>query len=222
MAARREDQREASGRDADAGADARKPAARDLLRFRFEHTVFFSDLAASAPWDDSAATELKPGHSGVLDEVRLQPDLWQRTLHGAILRVLADRDADGTRPERFERGSRRRHVRFRRERDLHDSPELVAWLAANDLDGKAFIELMENQTRLGWLLQAHQEEALTRVPDELRASGRLAELRPRAQEKEHWIDTNGLAMVPLAELGLRETDVLSLVLRPMPATGGAG
>ena len=182
---------------------------REPPRFRFEHTVFFAGLVDSAPWDDSVATELKPGHSGVLDEVRLQPDLWHQTVHGATLRVMAERDADARGLIVSNEALVDATVRFRRERDLHDSPDLVAWLNGNDLDGKAFIELMENQARLGWLLRAHEEQALARVPDELRASGRLAVMAVRAQDKARWIDQQGLAMVSLEDLGLREADLFA-------------
>jgi hypothetical protein len=182
---------------------------REPSRFQFEHTVFFADLVASAPWDDSDVAELEPGHRGVLDEVRLQPDVWHQTLHGATLRALADRDADARGLSVSNEALVDATVTFRRERDLHDSPELVAWMESNDLDGRAFVELMENQTRLAWLLRANHDEALARVPDELRASGRLRALRVRAQEKSHWIDTQGLEMMSLEDLGLREADIFA-------------
>ena len=188
-------------------AAMRRDLPRERPRFRFEHTVFFADLAATAPWDDSVATALEPGHSGVLDEIRLQPAIWQQTLHGATLRALADRDADARGLVVSNDALLDATLRFRRERDLHDSPELVAWLESNDLDGKAFIELMENQTRLGWLLSATEEDAITRVPDELRSRGRFAALRTRAQEKARWIDEQGLALLSLEHLGLPGTEI---------------
>lgn len=182
---------------------------REPSRFQFEHTVFFADLVASAPWDASVAIELEPGHSGVLDEVRLQPDTWHRTLHGATLRAVADRDAEARGLIVSDEALVDATLRFRRERGLHDSPELVAWMEDNALDGRKFIELMENETRLGWLLRANQDEAFARIPDELRASGRLAALSARARQKERCIDVQGLSMVSLDDLGLRETDLFA-------------
>ena len=195
---------------------------REPRRFRFEHTVFFSDLAASAPWDDSVATELKPGHSGVLDEVRLQPDAWHQTVHGAMLRVVADRDADARGLIVSNEALVDATVRFRRERDLHDSPELVAWLDGNDLDGKAFIELMENQTRLGWLLRRSRNRRSRVCPTSCVPAAGSRSCACARRKRHAGSNQQGLAMVSLERSRLAGGGRLCLVLRSLPGTSDAG
>jgi hypothetical protein len=141
--------------------------------------------------------------------VRLQPDLWHQTVKGATLRAIADRDADERGLTVSDGALLDAALRFRRQRGLHDTSELVAWLSDNGLDGKEFIELMENETRLQWLIGAYQDEAMARVPDELRANGRLAAVHRRAQDKARWIEAQGLGTVSIVDLGLREGDIFA-------------
>lgn len=176
-------------------------------RFRFSHTVFFAELTSSAQWDASTGGESSASHGGVLDEVRLDPEIWVPTIHGATLRVLAEAEADENLQAVSDEALVATTTRFRRERDLHDSAALETWLTTQDLTADTFIDLMEDETRLGWLLRSNRGEALHRLPDELRANGRLPGLRARALRKGRWLESQGLSSVSLAHLGLRETDL---------------
>ncbi len=175
--------------------------------FRFEPTVFFAQLATEAPWDDSSAPDVRRSDTGVLDELRLDPTLWQQTVTAATLRAIAERDADARGLVVSNEALVDATLRFRRGRNLHDSGDLLAWMERNDLDGQGFVELMEHESRLEWLLRSRYDEALAHVPHTLRANSLLASLRARAHAKAQWIETQGLAAVPLAHLGVSEAEL---------------
>lgn len=185
----------------------RQLPATDRPAFKFSNTVFFAEVMAAAPWESSDGVDVASGHAGVLDELRLRPDAWHHTVHGATLRALAEGDAEARGLAVTDEALVDATTSFRRERALHDSADLVAWMDANDLDGDDFIALMENQARLGWLLRSSHHEALDYVPDELRARGQWTALTVRAEEKARWIESEGFALASLSDFGIREADV---------------
>lgn len=176
--------------------------------FTFAHTVFFAEAMASAPWDVADDESAGASHGGVLDELRLQPGSWRDTMHAATLRALAEGDADARGLKVSDEALLDTTTAFRRERGLHDTGDLAAWLDHNELAGGEFIALMEQQTRLGWLQRSSHQGALDYVPDELRANGRWPALKARALAKAKWIEAEGLALTTLEDLALREPEVL--------------
>lgn len=195
--------------DAVAMLEAMKlPARSERPRFRFEHTVFFAELVAAVPWDESNVPS-PTGHHGVLDELRLRPAAWREAVRGATLRVLADRDSQARGLEVSDEALVDATVKYRRANQLHDTSTLLSWMEANRLDARGFIALMEAQTRVDWLAQATRDEALALLVDELRATGAFAGLCRRAEEKAAWIDGQGLKLVSLDDLGVRESDLFT-------------
>jgi hypothetical protein len=184
------------------------PVEGDRPGFRFEHTVFFAELVASAPWDESEVPSF-PGHHGVLDELRLRPAAWREAMRGATLRVLADRDARERGLEVSDEALVEATVKYRRARELHDTGTLLSWMDANELAPGGFIALMEAEARVEWLTRTTRDDALALLVDELRATGAFAGLCRRAAEKAAWLEQAGLGLVSLEELGIGERDLFA-------------
>jgi hypothetical protein len=199
----------AKRRDAVAMLELMKsPVEGDRPGFRFEHTVFFAELVAAVPWDESDVPSF-PGHHGVLDELRLRPAAWREAVRGATLRVLADRDARARGLEVSDEVLVDATVKYRRTRELHDSGALLSWMDANELAPRSFIALMEAEARVEWLIRATRDDALALLIDELRATGAFAGLCRRAQEKSAWLEQQGLGLVSLGELDISESDLFA-------------
>ncbi len=197
----------AKRRDAVAMLESMKsPVQAGRPGFRFEHTVFFAELVASVPWDESDVPSF-PGHHGVLDEIRLRPAAWREAVRGAILRVLAERDAQARGLEVSDETLVDATMKYRRTRELHDTSALLSWMEANELTPRSFIALMEAEARVEWLIRATRDEALGLLIDELRATGSFAGLCRRAQEKAAWLEAQGLGLVSLEDLGIGEREL---------------
>jgi hypothetical protein len=199
----------AKRRDALAMLESMKsPVEAGRPGFRFEHTVFFAELAAAVQWDESDIPSF-PGHHGVLDELRLRPAAWREAVRGATLRVVAERDARARGLDVSDETLVDATVKYRRTRELHDPDALLSWMEANDLTPRSFIALMEAEARVEWLIRATRDEALGLLVDELRASGTFTGLCRRAQEKAAWLEAQGLGLVSLEDLGMSERDLLA-------------
>lgn len=199
----------AKRRDAVAMLESMKsPADASRPEFRFEHTVFFAELAAAVQWDESEIPSF-PGHHGVLDELRLRPAAWREAVRGATLRVLTERDARARGLEVSDETLVDVTLRYRRTRELHDTGALLSWIQDNELTPRSFIALMEAEARVEWLIRATRDEALDLLIDELRASGTFTGLCRRAQEKAAWLEAQGLGLVSLEDLGMSERDLFA-------------
>jgi hypothetical protein len=180
------------------------------VRFTFEHTDMWDEVMCQAG-------ELQPAPAGgvetlllerLLDELRLDGEAYVIARQGAIVRLLAGDEARRqgvmvTREQLEETTDR-----FRRERRLLDEAAVTAWLDEHHLSLEAFTRLMEDETRRRWVDAMTKAEAVSLIPDHLRATGQYTRWLERARDKDGVLETRGLQNPGLADVGLTEAELL--------------
>ncbi|MBV9633354.1 MAG: hypothetical protein JOZ40_01895 [Methylobacteriaceae bacterium] len=148
--------------------------------FEFEPTDAWEEAVAAF----DAASEQIGGHDLILDEVRLEPDLYIEIARAAALRLLA---APGPEPCASPTVDARRISRFRAERGLLTREEFSGWLTRNALSEAALDRLLsqvESETAaLGGLGRRLSHSML----DELKLRGVHERLARQAERKASFL-----------------------------------
>lgn len=152
-----------------------KPPAPFVPSFRFAETAAWRAAIAEAGAGAAAAE----GPLAVLDELRLDPAAWRATLRAALLDELA-RAQDGQ-PGRRE--VRQALAALRTDLGLADRAALDAWAEAADGDAGTLERIAEGEAAIARLGQERMPWLAERMLDRLRADGRYAALRRRAEAK---------------------------------------
>ncbi|XXX81858.1 TfuA-like protein [Sorangium sp. So ce134] len=159
----------------------------------------------------------------LLDELRLEgPLAYAHAVLGALARALALSEA-------------RRHgvevpvelfeeilAQIRRERGLLTSESTRAWLAEQALDVEGLTLLVQREARLRWAQAVFGIEVERLLVDQLRMTGRYAELAARALRKQEVLSAAGVEAPSLEDLGLTRQALLDWYFgevagRPVPA-----
>ena len=134
-------------------------------------------------WDGLYRATVDQDDEGVLDEIRLQPALFQAVRRAALARCLATRNA--VRP--YDLPSRRRGYAVERLRDrlgLWRQADLEAWLATRAVDKRGFAALALEELLLEETADREQEQVLRAILRELRLRDDFPRLAQRARDKE--------------------------------------
>jgi hypothetical protein len=144
----------------------------------------------------------------LLDELRLEGRTSAGIQQAALLRFLALEEA-------WRRGMIPTHKmirnaveRFHREVGTENPEALECWLRENHLSHEEFLEFIEDQARLEWVHNVTEIEAAALVPDQLRHTGRYAELAKRACDKQRTLEVEGIKYPSLADARLTEVQLL--------------
>ena len=167
------------------GARAGEPQAQ-----RVERTLVWQGLVRRIDAENDVETA---DATGVLDELRLDPDRYDALRDRAMLRSLAIEEADrrGLHPDRDTlRALMERH---RGLRGLSRRDALLRWLQENDLDEDGYEALLHEAARVEATI-ARQAARLDRhFLAELRWSGAYPELKDRARDKARVIHEQAVA-----------------------------
>ena len=160
------------------------PANGPRPAFVFERTTLWEQFVESShaqPRHSVSAEE-----SLVLDELRLDPQLYAELRPLAVLRYACLHAGDPAAPSEDER--RGALDLLRRRFGLWSRESLSAWAKTNDLDRAGFDRLIDTEA----LLQRHAEAAGPLLDafllDVLRSEGRYEPLARRASDKAAWIE----------------------------------
>lgn len=138
----------------------------------------------------------------VLDELRLQVERLTVVRRAALLRLLAQREAE-RRGLRVEPATRRDVAeRLRARHGLWRRADLARWTAANDMAAPDLDRLVEEEAQLEALDRAAGSALTAAMLAELRASGAYGELAARARTKAARLAEAGLDAVTAAEAGV--------------------
>lgn len=193
------------------------------VRYTFAHTDTWETArqqsADRLPVEDTGA-DGDHGHA-VLDELRLDPDAFERVRVQTLVRLLAEGYA---RRQGFvvDHDARQRATdAFRRQRGLLRSDQVARWLEERQLSGEEFSQLMDDEAQLRWTEAQLASAVLGRMPDQIRLEDGYPALLARAQAKQRWLEAQGLHHAGFADLGLAESDVLRWYFgerlgRPLP------
>ncbi len=152
------------------------PPARQPSAARTERTLVWKTLRQRV---DSEARE----GQAVIDELRLNPELYTTLRTKAVLSLLAQEEAD-----RIERKPDRETLvklmsDHRNSAGLTRKADMLKWLEANDLSVERYEAILTSAAHMDAATEARIEKLDAPLLAELRRMGRYAELRDRAANK---------------------------------------
>lgn len=162
----------AAGGSAQESAPAAEP-------FVFEPTTLWAQFVEASA--DRPAQEVSRAEGLVLDELRLDPDLYDEVRPIAALRHACLSGGAGAPLGEAER--RAAVDRLRRRNGLWSRDALTKWAKANNLDRAGFDRLIEIEARIAQQTAAAGSEMDAFLLDVLRADGRYERLARRAADK---------------------------------------
>ncbi len=158
----------------------------------------------------------------LLDELRLEGDIYSRTRQAVLLRFLALEEArrQGITPTPGMAHAAAQS--FRRQKGIEDQEKFQHWLVENCLSHEEFLELMKDEASLEWVRDLAEIDTVALVPDHLRVTGQYVRLLSRAREKQHMLESKGLQYPSSLDAGLTEDELLRWYFeerlgRPVPA-----
>ncbi len=189
-------------------ADATQPAT-----FAFEHTHFFErlrrsagELVLDAP-DGGADAAADVTLEDLLDELRLEPDVYAGVRGRAMARCLAIRENARMGDDTTDADLRSAADRFRRSRALNDPASTRQWLADNHLGVGQFTALIREEHVLQ-RVEARVVEGLDiHLRSQLRVDGRYPDFAQRVRQKRGFLAAHGLAD-PATPIDLPSVDLV--------------
>ncbi|GAA0775610.1 TfuA-like protein [Roseibium denhamense] len=174
------------------------------VSYKFEHTDTWERLIRQA---GRPASEGRC--EGLMEELRLDPDLHAQTLGEAAGRALAAREASRLQME--DDGAVFDAVlnRFFLSRDLVEGAEIEEWMANQQITVPELTSFMKRQVVFETAKSQRDNEIRTYVPDALRAKGQYGRLSRRAEEKAEWLRLNGKEPSDVEATGLCETELVA-------------
>ena len=178
----------------DLGATGPKPK---LVSFHFEHTDAFEQLART---QRAAAERTASGAEthDVLDQLRLEPELFQRQAERALSRVLAQQAAERAGVHEDALDYQRAVEAFRRTRGLYDAASMREFLARQDLDAQALEALLRADARAERVRVALGCELEQALIEQLKLDGHFGRLATAAAQKAAWRKRRGLEDAPVS------------------------
>jgi len=188
----------------DAGAPS--PAS-----YVFEHTMLWASVERqfSAPPDEKPDAPAAGDRDELIEELRLDRRSYTQARHAALIRVVAQREADqqGMRPTvpQLQEATRR----FCRRLGIQNESKLQEWLREQELTRDQFLQVMADAARLQWLEHSLMSAVDHAMADALRASGDYARLAARARDKREVLGARGIDEPTLSDAGLTEPQLLA-------------
>ena len=186
---------------------AADPFRPKVVDFAFSRSGHWRDLVTLV--DTASPPEESPYVGPVLDELRLDQELYRRVTDRATIRALALLLADevGATPTQDHVQS---HVdAFRVERDLGDAAQVDAWRIGNDLDDAEAKLLLVDDARQRWAEAQADGLMVQSLIDVLKRDGLYAELAGRARRKTTALAARGLSAPSPQDLDVDEAAVLA-------------
>ncbi len=144
----------------------------------------------------------------LLDELRLNGEVYVRARQGALLRYLAVEKAWqqglSVTPEILNATTES----FQRERGLLEVAQVDRWREEQHLDPDEFTRVMGDEARLRTLETGAEREVMSQISDHLRITGEYGRLLARARDKQCFLESSGYHNPDLADSGLTEGELL--------------
>ena len=173
----------------------------------FEQPSWSRSIDPQAPLETPA--DIEP----VLEELRLDPELYELTKARALNRWLALRVADAYGFSPTQSMVQEEVDTHRARHGLLDEPSMSGWMADAELDEHSAEAIMVREARTTWALSIADYWIERLLADVLRLDGEYARLAERAQCKRRILGEQGLQRPMAAVLGTDEEDVLEWYLR---------
>ncbi len=138
----------------------------------------------------------------LLDELRLEGDLFQRTQQAAMLRALAIKHSYVQGMGEAGGQTALSTQWFWRHQGVHSDEARRDWMQANNLDEVGLSRLLDDEARAGWISSLATFNAKGYVLDQLRVSGDYSRLVERARTKMRALESRGLEDATPSDAGL--------------------
>lgn len=151
---------------------------RHSASFELEHTDAWHKLTRRIE-ATVARSDVPDTHPGILEALRLRPELHRKITSAALIRKLAlmlfaqlglELDSDCNAIERF-----------RRNRALHSGQAAPTWMSENEVDRDGFVALARREAQVRLVAEALGRDLEAELIDELRTTGAYAELAAAAR-----------------------------------------
>jgi hypothetical protein len=179
----------------------------------FEHTILWDAVERQfgAGGVDDLAVAIAAPRNGIFDELRLDPELYERLRPKATVRALSRRIAqDDLEPTVDELREATRT--FRKRKGFRSAADLEAWLRARDFSREDFMRLMGDEARRRRLDAAHAAAIDDALADELTLTDAHLALQSRADEKHAVLGARGIEQPTLEDAGLSEAELIAWLL----------
>jgi hypothetical protein len=175
--------------------------------YHFQFTRFFQLLTLSAgTLSGEEETQL---HDRLLEEVRLQPGVYERTYQGTIARVLMLILAATDNITITDESLQQITDEFRIEFGLHVPEAVEQWLQRNDIGLEDFTRFLERELRVRHVQATIQPSDINHVmADQLRLTGDYPRLAARARDKQRVLQIHGQQNPGLLDTGFQSEDAL--------------
>ena len=153
--------------------------------YAFEWTHLWDSLFREVAPAEGPADAADPGveRERLLDELRLDPERFGQVRRGALLRLLASKEARSR--QLVDRGRLRAGLtHFREPRGLYDRARLDDWMRRNAVDEAGLERLVEEEAQIEALADLAAGELAAGMVSELRMRGDYAALLARARSKQ--------------------------------------
>jgi hypothetical protein len=155
------------------------------VRYSFENSSMWERAwrLAGEQGRDSAGREAPLLLTAVLNELKLDPEAYQRVMDAALLRCLAINHSyvEGLSDVRRQRPDNARE--FWRRLGIEDPEARREWIDSRNLDDTQLAGLLEDEARVEWIRNRAQQEILGYVLDQLRLSGEYRRLVERVRAR---------------------------------------
>jgi hypothetical protein len=162
--------------------------------YRFEWTELWDKTTGFPSHSPTGGQQssLSAPRERILDELRLEGNAFQEAQQGALLRLLALREADRQGLGADAAALKRTAARFRAERDLFRRQDLERWIGENEIDIEGLEGVLEEEARLTAVKTLARPQLGGHVLAQLRLSGDYPRLAERARRKVEVLAAAGL------------------------------
>jgi hypothetical protein len=185
-------------------------ASPKQVNYELEWTEMWDDatLAAAGSWAGSGIDAWLPSER-ILDELRLDSAAYSAARDRALLRLLAEREAQ--RRHRPTDASLQRAAldRLRARHGLFRQVDLERWLEEGALDAERLEQLIADEARLDWLVAQTADGLDDRLLDDLRLHGDHPRLAERARAKQAALAAQGLDQPRPEDVGITPVALLA-------------
>lgn len=148
-------------------------------------------------------------YEDLLDELRVDPDVYARLSELALLRLLAQNESSAGVQGLDRSALKSRMHRFRVENGLMTKRALDAWLETNRLDAHGLDRLHEQDARIKTLCEEAGRELEPHILAALRSSGEFAAFHARAAAKKAALEDAGRTEVRPSDLGMKDFELVA-------------
>jgi hypothetical protein len=163
------------------------------VTWHFEHTDVWDQVSRRSGRQLASANPQSLPDDLLMEELRLEKDAYASAITGAFARALALAEADHHGVVVDAPLFRSTIEAFRREHELLDSPSVLRWMEAQQLDRAGFQALMAQESRVRWVRTMFEPDITRQLVEQLRVSGVFGRLADRAREKRRVLSDLGVA-----------------------------